>query len=141
MITDYEYIVLQDPGVWFGLLWLWTIPAGLSVLVTILYSIFATRRTFSGYEHRTFIPLGLSLFGFFIMFLILSGIQSNAISGQISDRLNDQFAKANYEGDLAFTATTEDDTIVRGALIPANDNGEFKRYAVIYVAVKEPGEE
>lgn len=141
MITDYEYITIQDPQAWYGIMWIWAVALAIVLLITILYTIFATKRTSDGYIFRTLIPLFIIVVTSAIPMGILRTIDKDSTNEQIEAQLNEQFAKADYDDDGGFLATTDEDVQVRGALIPANANGAYKRYAVVYVAVKQPGEQ
>lgn len=140
MATNYEYITLQDTQVWWGLLWVPGVFIGLAVLVTILYTIFAKKRTADGYLYRLMIPLLIGLLGIMATMVPLNIIDSNSRTSQINEELNKIFPKASYESDNEFVATTDDDVQVRGVLVKPTEDESGYKYAVLYVPIEVSNE-
>lgn len=139
MITDYDYIVIRDPEVWWHLLWGFVGAMAVVLLITILYTIFAKKRTADGYAARL---LGPTLVILVVAAFTGAGLgitESIIAENNIKEELEKTFTELDYEGDYQFTAVYKD-TPIRGALVPANPEGEWRRLAVLYVAQKTEGE-
>ena len=137
MITDYPYIEIDNPSV---ATWIYMIPLtifGVSVLITILYLIFARERKPDGLLFRFVVPGVFCLICYLIMGSIVSGISNSQIRSEKTQELEALFDKVDYSED-AFTAETKEGVSIRGALIPSKTpEGKYGKYAVVYVKTKD----
>lgn len=138
MITDYDYITTTAPQVWWWLFWVPVIILSVSLLITLLYTIFARKRTAEGYGSRLGYPMVANFLLCIVLFGVLFSVNASVANDNAQIALEKMFDNVSYDGDSQFTATTKDGIDIRGALLDAEEReGDYERFAVIYVATKE----
>lgn len=136
MTGDTFILTTQDPQAAWWLLFFPAAALAIAVVITLLYTFMAKKRTSQGYTVRLMIPLWVTFMVALIIFQVLSSIQTGSLREQKNQALDAHFTDVDLSGDQ-FTGERKG-VEYTGVLIEHEDPGDdFGRFTVFYLPTKD----